>query len=61
MLAGRFDVGVGPGGKKLGGPLTIAEYLFHVAGDFTVGWRPMAALAIAAFAFGLWLLRPHPP
>ena len=36
VLAGRFDVGVGSGGKKLDGPSAVLGYLFRVAGDFTV-------------------------
>src|SRR5262245_12483673 len=56
VLAGRFDVGVGGGGTKLGSPLSILEYLEHVAGDFTVGWTG-AREAIVAFAFvGLFML-----
>ena len=38
VLAGRFDVGVGGGGKKLVGPLAVFDYLGHVAGDFTAGF-----------------------
>jgi hypothetical protein len=38
VLAGRFDVGVGSGGKKLNGPWAVLEYLFRVAGDFTTGY-----------------------
>ena len=38
VLAGRFDVGVGSGGKKLNGPWAVLDYLFRVAGDFTTGY-----------------------
>src|SRR5262249_57387284 len=56
VLAGRFDVGVGGGGTKLGSPLSILKYLGHVAGDFTVGWTG-AREAMVAFAFvGLFML-----
>src|SRR5262245_58783381 len=56
VLAGRFDVGVGGGGTKLGSPLSILKYLEHVAGDFTVGWNG-AREAIVAVAFvGLVML-----
>lgn len=56
VLAGRFEVGVGPGGDKLGDPWSILRYLFHVAGDFTVGWAPATGAAVAAFLLGLWLV-----
>src|SRR5947199_365623 len=29
VLAGRFDVGVGPGGEKLGGPGAVLRYFWH--------------------------------
>ncbi len=38
VLAGRFDVGVGGGGAKLGGPLSVLRYLRGVAGDFSIGY-----------------------
>ena len=37
VLAGRFDVGVGGGGQKLGGPRPVLELPHGVAGDFTSG------------------------
>ena len=55
-LAGRFDVGVGPGGEKLGGPLSIAGYLAHVAGDFSAGWLPSLVVTLALAATGARLL-----
>jgi hypothetical protein len=55
VLAGRFDVGVGTGGKKLVGPLAVAGYLIDVAGDFTAGY---VALLVAVFALaGIGTLR----
>ena len=48
VLAGRFDVGVGSGGKKLDGPSAVFDYLFRVAGDFTAGYT----LAIVAVLLG---------
>jgi hypothetical protein len=59
-LAGRFDVGVGPGGEKLGDPLSVLTYLAHVAGDFSAGWAPATAVALALFMAGfvaLWRTR----
>jgi hypothetical protein len=58
VLAGRFDVGVGGGGKKLDGPGTVLDYLFRVAGDFTVGFTPaLVAVVVVALvgARALWL------
>jgi hypothetical protein len=52
VLAGRFDVGVGGGGEKLGGPLAVLEYLRDVAADFSAGpWALPAVLALAAAGF----------
>jgi hypothetical protein len=49
VLAGRFDVGVGSGGKKLDGPSAVFEYLFRVAGDFTAGYT-LAIVAVLLVA-----------
>jgi len=56
VLAGRFDVGVGGGGDKLGGPLEVFEYLGRVAGDFTSGFGIALAAALIAAALGAWRL-----
>ena len=56
VLAGRFDVGVGAGGEKLGGPLPIFAYLWRVLGDFTIGWWPLLVLVTALGALGLRVL-----
>jgi hypothetical protein len=63
VLAHRFDVGVtGSSGSKLGSPVDVLAYLVRVAGDFTAGWAPAVALAIAVAAVGLWTLaRSRPP
>jgi len=37
VLAGRFDVGVGGGGAKLGGPIAVLEYFGEVIADFAAG------------------------
>ncbi|MCP9487781.1 MAG: glycosyltransferase family 39 protein [Gaiellaceae bacterium MAG52_C11] len=59
VLAGRFDVGVGAGGERLGGPLPVFAYLWHVLGDFTTGWWPLLILVAALGALGLRRL-PRP-
>jgi hypothetical protein len=56
VLASRFDVGVGGGGAKLGGPASILEYLGRVAGDFTAGWIVARALVLLVALAGLILL-----
>jgi 4-amino-4-deoxy-L-arabinose transferase-like glycosyltransferase len=53
VLAGRFDIGVGGGGEKLGGPLAVLRYLRTVAGDLSVGWLPVLVLVLGLVAFGL--------
>ena len=53
VLAGRFDVGVGGGGAKLGSPLSVLEYLWRVAGAFTAAWWPVTLLVLVAVALGL--------
>ena len=58
ILAGRFDVGVGPGGEKLVGPLPILDYLGGVAGDFTAGFAVILTAVLVLAALGarrLWL------
>jgi hypothetical protein len=53
VLAGRFDVGVGGGGAKLGSPLSVLEYLWHVAGAFSAGWLPVTLVVLGVAALGL--------
>ena len=53
VLAGRFDVGVGGGGSKLGNPLAVLEYLWRVAGAFTAGWWPITVPVLVLVAIGL--------
>jgi hypothetical protein len=61
VLAGRFDVGVGGGGEKLGGPLPVAKYLTTVAGDFSSGFLLVLPLVLGLAALGLWrLVRSRP-
>jgi Dolichyl-phosphate-mannose-protein mannosyltransferase len=56
VLAGRFEVGVGGGGDKLGGPWPVFVYLWHVLGDFTAGWWPVLVPVAVLGAAGLRLL-----
>jgi hypothetical protein len=53
VLAGRFDVGVGGGGEKLGGPLSMADYLWRTAGDFSAGWWPVLLPVLVLALVGL--------
>ena len=57
VLAGRFDVGVGSGGKKLDGPSAVLDYLFRVAGDFTVGYTLAIVAVLVVAAVGARALR----
>jgi hypothetical protein len=61
VLAGRFDVGVGGHGQKLGGPVSVLRYLRQVAGDFTAGYGLVLTLVLVAALLGLIeLLRTKP-
>lgn len=53
VLADRFDVGVGGGGEKLGGPWAVARYLWRSAGDATAGWWPVTLAVVGAAAAGI--------
>jgi hypothetical protein len=52
VLAGRFDVGVGGHGQKLGGPISVLRYLRSVAGDFTAGYGLALTLVLVAALIG---------
>jgi uncharacterized membrane protein len=60
VLAGRFDVGVGGGGTKLGAPIPVLRYLRMAFGDLSVGYTA-GFLVVCAFAVGgfalLWRTR----
>ncbi len=56
VLAGRFDVGVGGGGEKLGGPASVLRYLLQVAGDFSAGYTLVLALVLGLAGLGLWVV-----
>jgi hypothetical protein len=57
VLANRFDVGVGGGGQKLGGPGAVVRYLWRSAGDATAGWWPVTLAVVLAAAAGIVFLR----
>jgi hypothetical protein len=57
VLAGRFDVGVGGGGAKLGGPWAIVTYLWRTAGDFSSGRWPVLVVVLLLALIGL--IRVH--
>src|ERR671928_1915588 len=61
VLAGRFDVGVGGGGDKLGGPIPVLRYLWTVAGDLSVGYLPALVVVLLLAAAGLVLLARERP
>ncbi len=60
VLAGRFDVGVGGGGTKLGAPLPVLRYLRTAFGDLSIGYTAVfpvvCALAVGGFVL-LWRTR----
>jgi hypothetical protein len=51
-LAGRFDVGVGGGGRQLGGPGAVASFAWQVAGDFSNGRRWLLLLVLGLAVVG---------
>ena len=57
VLAGRFDVGVGGGGAKLGGPWAIVTYLWQTAGDFSTGRWPALVVVLGFALVGLVTVR----
>jgi 4-amino-4-deoxy-L-arabinose transferase-like glycosyltransferase len=57
VLASRFDVGVGGGGEKLGGPGAVARYFWRSAGDASAGWWPLTLAIVVAAAVGIVFLR----
>lgn len=56
VLAGRFEVGVGGDGERLGSAAAVLRYLRLVAGDFTLGYGVPLALVLALAGIGLAVL-----
>jgi hypothetical protein len=53
VLAGRFEVGVGGGGERLGTPDAVASYLWRAAGDASAGWPAALVVVLLLAALGL--------
>jgi len=56
VLRGRFDVGVGGGGSRLGSPGAVAHYFWWVSGDFSAGHHAWSTPVLLLAAAGLVLL-----
>ena len=56
VLAGRFEIGVGGGGDRLGSPLDVLRYLERTFGDFTAGYRLAVGGVVALAALGAYSL-----
>jgi hypothetical protein len=56
VLAGRFDVHVGGRGSKLGSPIAVLQYLYHVAADFSTGNNVLLVATLLVAGLGLWRL-----
>ena len=61
VLAGRFEIGVGGSGGRLGSPLDVLRYLERAFGDFTAGYRLAVAAVLALAAFGVYRLARSRP
>jgi hypothetical protein len=60
VLAQRFDVGLGGGGGRLGGPTPVIRYLASVAADFSAG-PVVLPVVLALLGFGFVHLRRSSP
>jgi Dolichyl-phosphate-mannose-protein mannosyltransferase len=61
VLAGRFDVGVGGGGRKLGAPGPVLSYLRAATGDLSAGYvTAYVVVAMLAVAGSVLLARRRP-
>jgi hypothetical protein len=56
VLRGRFDVGVGGGGPRLGSPGSVLHYLWWVSGDFSAGHREWSITVLLTALVGAILL-----
>jgi hypothetical protein len=61
VLRDRFDVGVGGGGRQLGSPGAVLDYLWRAAGDYSAGHGAWSApVLLLAFAGTVLLARRRP-
>jgi Dolichyl-phosphate-mannose-protein mannosyltransferase len=56
VLRGRFDVGIGGGGAKLGSPGSVLHYFWSTAGDFAAGHQAWSAPVLVLALIGALLL-----
>jgi 4-amino-4-deoxy-L-arabinose transferase-like glycosyltransferase len=56
VLRGRFDVGVGGGGPRLGSPGSVLHYLWWVSGDFSAGHHEWSTPVLLVALVGAILL-----
>jgi hypothetical protein len=56
VLAGRFEVGLGGGGGRLGSPVDVLRYLWDTFGDFTAGYRLAVAFVVTLAGLGAYRL-----
>jgi hypothetical protein len=56
VLRGRFDVGVGGGGTRLGSPRSVLHYFWWVSGDFSAGHHAWSTPVLLLAALGFVLL-----
>src|SRR6185312_5219492 len=56
VLRGRFDVGVGGGGPRLGSPGSVLHYFWWVSGDFSAGHREWSTPVLLLALVGAVLL-----
>ena len=56
VLRGRFDVGLGGGGSRLGSPGSVLHYFWWVSGDFSAGHHAWSTPVLLVAAAGFVLL-----
>lgn len=61
VLASRFEIGIGEGGSRLGGPYPVLEYLRSSIGDFVAGWPVCIAVVCALALLGAAALARERP
>jgi hypothetical protein len=56
VLRGRFNVGLGGGGSRLGSPHAVVHYFWWVAGDFSAGHHEWSTPVLVTAGIGFMLL-----